>query len=82
MIRRSYNSLISTVGFPILVRQHVLIESGSRLLIVIAKILVLGPLALLTHWTRGAVGIVNSLNLVEVTVITITHMYKKDKKVN
>ena len=79
MIRQSYNSLISTVWFPILVRQHVSIESGPRLLIVIAKILVLGPLALLTHWIRGAIGIVNFLNLVEVTVIAITHMYKKIK---
>ena len=29
-IRRSYNRLISTMGFPILVRRHLYIESGSR----------------------------------------------------
>ena len=31
-IRRSYDRLISTVRFPILVRQHLSIESGPRLL--------------------------------------------------
>ena len=29
-IRRSYDRLISTMGFPILVRQHLYIESGGR----------------------------------------------------
>ena len=29
-IRRSYDRLISTMGFPILVRQHLYIESGPR----------------------------------------------------
>ena len=29
-IRRSYDRLISTMGFPILVRRHLYIESGSR----------------------------------------------------
>ena len=29
-IRRSYDRLISTMGFPILVRQHPYIESGPR----------------------------------------------------
>ena len=33
----------------ILVRQHLYNEPGPRLLIIIAKIFVLGPLALLTH---------------------------------
>ena len=31
-IRRSYDRLISTMGFPILVRRHLYIESGPRLL--------------------------------------------------
>ena len=30
-IRRSYDRLISTMGFPILVRRHLYIESGPRL---------------------------------------------------
>ena len=29
-IRRSYDRLISTMGFPILVRRHLYIESGTR----------------------------------------------------
>ena len=32
-IRRSYDRLISTMGFPILVRQHLYIESGPWLLV-------------------------------------------------
>ena len=32
-IRRSYDRLISTMGFPILLRQHLYIESGPRELI-------------------------------------------------
>ena len=31
-IRRSYDPLISTMGFPILIRLHLYIESGPRLL--------------------------------------------------
>ena len=39
-IRRSYDRLISTIGFPIMVRRHLYIESGSWLLGIVA----LGPL--------------------------------------
>ena len=35
---RSYDSLISTMGFPILVRCHLYIESGPRVLIGLARV--------------------------------------------
>ena len=44
-IRRSYNHLISTMGLPIWVRQHLYIESGPSLLgivtIMVAEVLVM-----------------------------------------
>ena len=47
-IRRSYDRLISTMVFPILIRQHLYIESGPRCLFHTFT----GSLASI-HWTHG-----------------------------
>ena len=77
-IRRSYDRLISTMGFPILVRRHLYIESGpcSPVLSPAQRIMIMymnvHPIldttkSCLTHWS--SVTIYASVNLVSIDSI-------------